>query len=241
MKRRLTAPSPALIISLIALFVALGGTAYATTSLPKNSVGTKQLKKNAVTTAKIKRQAVTAAKINTNGLTVPNATHAISAVSATSATNATNASHATTADSATSATNATNATNASHATSADSATSASSPGLLGSGETETGVVHAIAPEASGAAYLGTAISFPFPLASAPAAHYITSGSTVQCPGSVGNPTATSGNLCVYQDNVSNSGGAVAFEFVTKWGAGIYMPTPAGSSYSGFQATWAVTG
>lgn len=91
MKRRLRAPSPALVIALIALFVALGGTSYAAIKLPKNSVGSKQLKKNAVTGVKIKNKAVTAAKINTSGLTVPNATHATSADSATSATNATNA------------------------------------------------------------------------------------------------------------------------------------------------------
>ena len=70
MTRRLRAPSPALVISLIALFIALGGTSYAAiTSLPKNSVGTKQLKKNAVTGVKIKDGAVTAAKINPAGLT----------------------------------------------------------------------------------------------------------------------------------------------------------------------------
>jgi len=62
MRRRLRAPSPALVISLIALFVALGGTSYAAITLPKNSVGTKQIKNNAVTASKIK-----------NG-TVPNAT-----------------------------------------------------------------------------------------------------------------------------------------------------------------------
>jgi hypothetical protein len=77
MKFRLRAPSPALVVALIALFIALGGTSYAAiTSLPKNSVGTKQLKKNAVTGVKIKNGAVTAAKINTAGLTVPNATTA---------------------------------------------------------------------------------------------------------------------------------------------------------------------
>src|ERR1700742_2055730 len=37
----------------LALFLALGGAAYAATQLPKNSVGTKQLKKGAVTAAKI--------------------------------------------------------------------------------------------------------------------------------------------------------------------------------------------
>ena len=47
-------PSPALVISLIALFVALGGTSYAAiTSLPANSVGTKQLKNSAVTGTKL--------------------------------------------------------------------------------------------------------------------------------------------------------------------------------------------
>jgi hypothetical protein len=47
-------PSPALVISIIALFVAMGGTSYAALKLPKKSVGTKQLKSNAVTTSKVK-------------------------------------------------------------------------------------------------------------------------------------------------------------------------------------------
>jgi len=47
-------PSPALVVSLIALFVALGGTSYAAiTSLPTNSVGTPQLKNGAVTATKL--------------------------------------------------------------------------------------------------------------------------------------------------------------------------------------------
>src|SRR5215218_2305680 len=40
------------VISMCALFVALGGVSYAALKLPKNSVGTKQIKKNAVRTAK---------------------------------------------------------------------------------------------------------------------------------------------------------------------------------------------
>src|SRR3954452_5183757 len=47
-------PSPALVVSVIALVVALGGTSYAAIVLPANSVGTKQIKKNAVTGAKVK-------------------------------------------------------------------------------------------------------------------------------------------------------------------------------------------
>ena len=50
-------PKPATVISLMALFIALGGTGYAAIKLPANSVGTKQLKKNAVTLQKIKPSA----------------------------------------------------------------------------------------------------------------------------------------------------------------------------------------
>jgi hypothetical protein len=64
MKRRLKAPSPALVISLIALFVALGGTTYAATSLRKNSVGTAQLKNGAVTKKKINKKTIAALKGN---------------------------------------------------------------------------------------------------------------------------------------------------------------------------------
>jgi hypothetical protein len=50
-------PSPALVISCVALTVALGGTSYATVlQVPKNSVGTPQLKNSAVTTAKVKNR-----------------------------------------------------------------------------------------------------------------------------------------------------------------------------------------
>ena len=46
-------PTPAMVVAVIALFVALGGTGYAALKLPPHSVGKKQLKRNAVTTAKV--------------------------------------------------------------------------------------------------------------------------------------------------------------------------------------------
>lgn len=46
--------SPATVIAIIALVVALGGTTYAVTALPRNSVGNAQLKKAAVTSQKVK-------------------------------------------------------------------------------------------------------------------------------------------------------------------------------------------
>jgi len=128
-------PSTALIASMIALIVALGGTSYAAFSLPNNSVGAKQLKNgavgafklknnavgtfklknNAVTTAKLKNGAITAAKIANGAITAAalNLAALGTVPSATNATNATNANHATTAD------------NAGHATLADSSTSTS--------------------------------------------------------------------------------------------------------------------
>jgi hypothetical protein len=51
---RLRIPSPAMLVALLALFVALGGSSYAAFKLPKNSVGNKHLKKNAVTGKKVK-------------------------------------------------------------------------------------------------------------------------------------------------------------------------------------------
>jgi hypothetical protein len=74
MKHDSRRPSPALVVSILALIVAMAGTAYAATKLPKNSVGSKQIKKNAVTTAKVRKQAITSAKIKLNSLkTVPSA------------------------------------------------------------------------------------------------------------------------------------------------------------------------
>lgn len=46
--------SPSLVISCLALFVALGGTGYAVVVMPKDSVGTRQLKKNAVVSSKVR-------------------------------------------------------------------------------------------------------------------------------------------------------------------------------------------
>jgi hypothetical protein len=51
------------VTSLVALFVALGGSSYAALKLPQGSVGAKQLKRNAVNTPKIKHVAVTHSKI----------------------------------------------------------------------------------------------------------------------------------------------------------------------------------
>jgi len=55
-------PSPATVISLIALFVALGGTSYAVTKLPKNSVGSAQVVNGSLQKVDLSTRAVTALK-----------------------------------------------------------------------------------------------------------------------------------------------------------------------------------
>jgi hypothetical protein len=52
--------SPALVVSCLALLVALGGTGYAAIALPPGSVGTKQLKNGAVTASKVKLRSLLA-------------------------------------------------------------------------------------------------------------------------------------------------------------------------------------
>jgi len=59
-------PSPAMVVALLALFVALGGSAWAV-----SKVGTKQIKKNAVTASKIRNNAVTGPKIKNGAVTTP--------------------------------------------------------------------------------------------------------------------------------------------------------------------------
>jgi hypothetical protein len=56
------------VISLIALFVALGGTGYAAIKLPKNSVTSKTIKKGAVTNAKLGKNAVSSSKVKDGSL-----------------------------------------------------------------------------------------------------------------------------------------------------------------------------
>jgi hypothetical protein len=169
------------LISLIALFVALGGTTYAASNLPANSVGTRQLKKNAVTSTKIKNGAVTATKINTNGLTVQNAIHATSADSAASATNA------------------------GKLGGAAPTAYLRFGGTLPSGVTETGVWGFGTNEGTGGGSIAQPVfTFRVPMAAGfDAAHavYVSGASATHCPGP---GHAAAGYLCVYQGDIFNA-------------------------------------
>jgi hypothetical protein len=107
----------AVLISGLALVVALGGTGYAAAK-----IGGNQIKKNAITSPKVKNDSLTGADVAEASLSpVPratDATHAGSADQATHATNADTAGTAGTADNATNADHADTATNAINATNA---------------------------------------------------------------------------------------------------------------------------
>jgi uncharacterized protein YcfJ len=123
-ERRLGRPSPALIVSIVALVVASTGTAVAArvlitsaSQLGRNVVTTRVIKDGALTGRKIAKRAITRRNLDVRALgTLPLAD------TATHALNADNAGHASSADSAT------NADNAGHASSADSATNAAAAG-----------------------------------------------------------------------------------------------------------------
>src|SRR5919205_1450241 len=188
-------------IGLLALFVALGGTTYAATALPKNSVGAKQLKKNAVVNAKIAPNAVTGGKVKDDALTGADVLEASlgkvpAAAAADTATNATNATNAT---SATNATNATNAANADTLDALDSTAFLRSTAV--SGQIFSGQISQHYAPNEGF-FLGQG-SWPVPLPAGtptPTLEYVPGAATATCPG-IGN--ATPGRLCVYGFNTSN--------------------------------------
>lgn len=63
-------PSAALIVAVIALVVAMGGTGYAALRLPRNSVGTRQIRKNAVVSSKVKNGSLRASDFKAGQLPI---------------------------------------------------------------------------------------------------------------------------------------------------------------------------
>ena len=63
-------PTASMVVSCIALFVALGGASYAAVSLPKNSVGNAQIKNNAVNYKKIAQHTIGLQRIDSTKVQV---------------------------------------------------------------------------------------------------------------------------------------------------------------------------
>ncbi len=194
------------VVASLALFVALGGGAYAATQLPKNSVGTKQLQKLAVTPAKLSA----ASKSALTGAEGPHGP-----------------------------------------------VGARGPMGLKGDRGETGPagnlntelrrdvtlrgrfhVDAVAGKALDEHF--DSISFGFQLAASPQLQVIQKGSggSPECPGSVAEPRAGPGYLCLYADEEKNLEleGASPFAF----GADVVAVAKKAGLYV-FSGSWAVTG
>jgi len=132
------------VIACLALFAALGGSAYAGSkingnSIAKQSIGGGKLKNEPITSKQIKKGSLNSSVINVSSLTtVPSAQNAVSAQSAGSANTANSAKTADSAATANTATKATSSETATHATSADTATSAGHADTAGDADTVDG-------------------------------------------------------------------------------------------------------
>jgi hypothetical protein len=69
MGKRVPRPSPAMIVAVLALCLAVGGTAFAAVKLGKNAVKTKNIKNGAVTESKLGTGAVTEGKLGAGAVT----------------------------------------------------------------------------------------------------------------------------------------------------------------------------
>jgi hypothetical protein len=66
---KVSRPSPAMVVALVALFVALGGTGYAVTAVPRNSVGSAQLRNRGVKESDLGNRAVVTGKLADQAVT----------------------------------------------------------------------------------------------------------------------------------------------------------------------------
>jgi hypothetical protein len=94
--------------------------------------------------------------------------------------------------------------------------------------------------AAAAGHLGKAsLSFGLMLSSMPTVHFIKQGDTppAECPGTVANPRANPGHLCIFEENRQNAGDAVIVS-VTRSGAVFYVRATAPGDFHSY-GFWAV--
>ena len=151
-------PSPAFVISVIALILAVGGGSFAIGALTHHDKNVVKKISNKLITKRARKLSVK---------------------------------HAKTADGATSAANATGLA-----------------GPLASGQTLIGYVNTTGHSNPGEITPEASISFPIPLAAAPTVHVIPVGGppTSDCPGTDADPSATGGNLCIYESTIVGATG-----------------------------------
>jgi hypothetical protein len=220
-------------IGFMALFVALGGGAYATHS---HRVGSKDIRKGAVTTPKIKGQAVKAGKLAPNSVR----TGKISDEAVTASKLAPGV--------AISGPQGAQGPQGNQGQQGPQGPPGPFPGVLPSGETVRGYYYAGGTAAAAEGFTTDSIAFGYQLAAAPQPHFIRSGNTApaQCPGSAQAPQAQPGHLCVYEGSAVNADARNTTTFVDPFdetalgvGAGVFVRASAAGDFF-TQGTWAVT-
>ncbi len=116
-------------------------------------------------------------------------------------------------------------------------------GVLPQGSSETGTWSAISVENAFKTIGGVAsVSFAIPLAAAPTVEYIGEGEeglvhATECPGTLSEPKAAEGYLCVYTENQGAGG---AFESPHSFAAGAVLQVKEAAVGFEMYGTWAVT-
>jgi hypothetical protein len=186
-------------MGLLALFVVLGGTSYAATQLPKNSVGSEQIRSNAVDSSKVKNGSLLPADFKRGSLPAgakgPTGSQGPQGPQGSPGTPGAPGSPGTPGTPGTPGQNGNFAP------------------TLQSGQSLTGtyVVRGVNGSLAGPTAVNgaeTAISFPVPLASGPINARLKSRAGTdpgeptaqQCPGTFQNPSAAPGFLCIYEQD-----------------------------------------
>ena len=172
-KVRLRGPSPATVMSAIALFVSLGGVGYAAAR-----IGSAQIKDNSVASKDIKNRTIGSKDIS--GSTVAALKGQTGAQGSRGAPGLTGP----------------------KGDEGDQGVPGPVTGVLPSGVTERGAFVARDTSGT-ESQIDTAISFGLSLSAAVPAFYVDGAPTAACPGSATNPTAAPGNLCLYKTVASN--------------------------------------
>jgi hypothetical protein len=180
------------VMATVAVFMALGGGAYAAVAIPANSIGSKQIKNNAVTTKKIARNAVTTANVKDGSLLKADFAAGQLPTGGTGPAGPAGPKGDT------------------GAAGAPGSTGPPGPFIdtLPSGKTlkgEWSIVDKAAAANDQAG--GPSVSFVIPLASRPTKHYIAPGGPTPtgCLGDATNPGASPGHLCVFAVEQINTG------------------------------------